>query len=209
MLEDIEWTRMWREEVNAGKARVLLIGDSIIDGSKTLIGQALGARASITAFITSKAIDNPYYLRELGLLIEQENAGYGAVYFNNGLHTGGLSPEAYGACYARAVDFLREKIPAARLILGLSTPVAKGVTDPGKADAPITVMSGYADINETVRAFNTQVRAIADRKNLLVFDAYSCMDGHPEFRVPDGYHYKEDGYRYLADGIAGAIKTVL
>jgi len=204
-LESIEWTRVWREEVNNGKKRVLLIGDSIIDGSKSLIGKALGEKASISAFITSKALDNPWYCKELGLLLEQEG-NYAAVYFNNGLHTGGLTPGEYAACYQKTVAFLREALPDTPILLGLSTPIAKPVTDPGDADAPITPHAVYTESNKTVLAFNREVTLLGEKTGLPVFDAYSLMDAiDPSLRAPDGYHYTEKGSTVFANAVAEAL----
>jgi len=207
-LESIEWTRVWREEVNSGKKRVLLIGDSIIDGSKSLIGKALGENASISAFITSKALDNPWYIKELALLLEQEG-DYAAVYFNNGLHTGGLTPDEYASHYQKTVDFLLRALPDTPVLLGLSTPIAKPVTDLGTADAPITPHAVYTESNKTVQAFNRKVMLIGEKAGLPVFDAYSLMDAiDPSLRTPDGYHYTEKGSAIFADAAAEALLKI-
>lgn len=209
MLENIEWTRVWREEVNAGKKRVLLVGDSIIDGSKSLIGHALGDTASITAFITSKALDNPWYIRELDILLEQEGA-YSAIYLNNGLHTGGMEPKVYADHYRALVEHIMCLLPGTPLVLGLSTPVAIPVLDPGTADAPVTPYASHTQADACVRAFNQEVMAIARERVLPYLDAYSLMDGiDPAWRSPDGYHYTQEGSRFFAVHVAAALKKCL
>ena len=48
-LENIEWTRVWREQCTApNNDRVLLIGDSIIDGCKIEVSKALAAHGIAT-----------------------------------------------------------------------------------------------------------------------------------------------------------------
>ncbi len=205
MLEDIEWSNVWREKVNSGLPRVLLIGDSIVDGSKRLVGKVLGDRAAISAFTTSKALDNPHYLEEIDLLMAQEQYAYTAVYFNNGLHAGGLKSEEYARYYAAAVRFLQEKLPSARIVLGLSTPVTRSQADPGATDAPITSRMQYAEADATIRAYNMQVRALAEELSLSYLDAYACVDGKTEWRTPDGFHYTPEGYQHLAEQIASVL----
>lgn len=209
MLENIEWTRVWRERVNESYPRVLIVGDSIMDGSKLHISRELSDCAAVSVFVTSKAVDNPYYWQELSLLLEQEGASYTVIYFNSGLHTGGMTPAEYAAYYRNMVLHLREAVPGAVLILGLSTPVTARRTDPAAADAPITPCMQYADADRTIRAFNESVCALGEELHLPVFDAYACVDGHAAWRTPDGYHYVEEGYRHLSHAIAETIRPYL
>lgn len=209
MLENIEWTRVWRERVNESFPRVLIIGDSIMDGSKLHISRELSDCAAVSVLVTSKALDNPYYWQELSLLLEQEGATYTVIYFNNGLHTGGMTPKEYAAQYRSTILRLREAVPDATLILGLSTPVAKPVASPAAADAPITPIMQYTDADRTVRAFNAAVSALGKEWHLPVFDAYACVDGNAACRTLDGYHYTEDGYLHLSRSIAKTIRPYL
>ena len=101
MNEAIEWTRIWRENADTAKKRVLLIGDSIIDGCKSLVGKALPKEYTISSYATSKGVDSPFLWREVELLAAQEGFDYAAVYFNSGLHFHGQTPEEYRENYLR------------------------------------------------------------------------------------------------------------
>ena len=49
ILERIEWTYTWREDCTVPAPRVLLIGDSITNGYKSVAHKNLAGRAGVTA----------------------------------------------------------------------------------------------------------------------------------------------------------------
>ncbi|MBQ3083940.1 MAG: SGNH/GDSL hydrolase family protein [Clostridia bacterium] len=205
MNERIEWTRVWREEADRETKRVLLVGDSIIDGSKGMIQKYLPEGYAITSFATSKGVDDPFFIKEIELVCAQENYYYQAVYFNSGLHFHEQTPEAYGSNYRNALEKLRGFLPDTPVVLGLSTPLTDGVADPSKHETPITLR----DTNETVLAYNEQVKALAAELSLPVFDAYGLMVPHPELKIFDGVHFSKEGNTLLGKAIAEAIETLL
>ncbi|MBQ6824334.1 MAG: SGNH/GDSL hydrolase family protein [Clostridia bacterium] len=205
MNEKIEWTRMWREEADTSMKRVLLIGDSIIDGCKTIVGKSLPKEYTISSYATSKGVDDPFLFREVELMAAQENYEYAAVYFNSGLHFHEQSPEAYKENYLRTLKLLQEKIDAP-FILGTSTPLTCGKGgDPAKHETPVTLREN----NETVIAYNQKVREIADETGLPVFDAYDRMVGYPELKSDDGCHFNDEGKALLGKAIAHALEELL
>lgn len=209
--ERIEWSRVWREEANRDVSRVLLIGDSIVDGSKSFIGEELAPDYAISAYITSKGVDNPYFLRELELLCEQEEYGYRAVYFNNGLHPHGQSPETYKENYKKIIAGLRKILPNTPILLGLSTPWTQGDAKAAEGyDAPVTVDEGvrFDERNALVIAYNDKVLEIASEEGLPCFDAYTLMLANTQHKTPDGVHFYAPGYRVLSHEIALAIKPL-
>lgn len=206
MNERIEWSRVWRENADREMKRVLLIGDSIIDGSKSVIGKNLPKEYTYSSYATSKGVDAPFLFREVELLAAQENFQYEAVYFNSGLHFHEQTPEDYKENYLRTLGLLRELLPGAAFILGLSTPLTCGAGgDPAKHETPVTLK----ETNETVIAFNEKVREIAEETGLPVFDAYGLMVEHPELKRDDGCHFNELGNQLLGKAIAEAISLLL
>lgn len=204
--ETIEWTRCWREDADTDKPRILLVGDSLIDGSKREIYRALPNEYATTAVITSKGVDDPYYTREIELFCEQEHFDYRAVYFNNGIHDHEQSPAVFGKNLRAALLYLMEKIPRAKWILGLCTP-ATPCDDSGKYyEAPISVdlAQGYAPICTRILLYNEQIRAIGDALGIPVFDAFSLLAPHPEFKI-DAFHLNDEGKRFFGQAIAQAI----
>ncbi|MBQ8892952.1 MAG: SGNH/GDSL hydrolase family protein [Clostridia bacterium] len=205
MNEKIEWTRMWRENADEKMRRVLLIGDSIIDGCKSIVGKNLPEGHTISSYATSKGVDDPFLYREVELLAAQESFEYAAVYFNSGLHFHGQTPEVYKENYLRTLGLL-QKIVKAPFILGLSTPLTCGTGgDPAKHETPVTLQ----ETNATVIAYNEKVREIAAETGLPVFDAYGLMVEHPELKSNDGCHFNDDGKKMLGEAIAAAIEKLL
>ena len=208
--ETIEWTRCWREDANTDKKRILLIGDSLIDGSKREVFYALPDGYATTAVITSKGVDNPYFTREILLFCEQERFDYQAVYFNNGIHDHGQTIEEFESNLNAALDVLMKKIPHAKWILGLCTP-ATPHNDSGQFyEAPVTVdlAEGYAPICRRILLWNEVIRKVASERGLPVMDAYSLLAPHPEYKV-DMYHLNEEGKRVFGQAIAAKLKEEL
>ncbi len=210
--ENIEWSRAWREGAEGDTERILLIGDSIIDGSKTLVGQALSPDYVITAYITSKGLNNPYFIKELALLCEQEDYEYKAIYINSGLHPHGQSPEDYKRNYKKLISEIRDMVPNIPIILATSTPWTIGnATDAKNCDAPLTVEEeiSFHERNRTVIEYNKKVFELASEEKLPVFDAYRLMLANTKYKAPDGVHFKFQGYKILADNIANVIKEII
>ncbi|MBQ8344722.1 MAG: SGNH/GDSL hydrolase family protein [Clostridia bacterium] len=206
--ESIEWTNCWREKADRDTKRILLVGDSIIWGAKSFVSKALPDHLAMTAIATSKGVDDPYYVAEIDLLCKQEGYAYEAVYFNNGLHTHGQSPKEYACNYRTALNTLREQIPNAVWILGLSTPIAINPSSGADHDTPITAQDRLEikEKNDLVLAYNQEVRAIADELSLPCFDAYKLLEEKHAWKT-DSYHYNEDGRSYLGRAIADVIQT--
>lgn len=194
-LENIEWTQFWRENVNDAAPRILLIGDSITVGYRSIVNRNLEGALRVTAFSTSKAIDNPYFLDEVSLLAKQEGEAYPIIQFNNGLHGGGLSAEEYDTHYRRVLGDLQKMFPKATILLALSTPASVN----GKPEE-------YGERNDQVILWNEKVTAIGKEMGLTVVDLYSVVYGDPTLRTADGYHYNRDGYEKLGKVVAEEIK---
>lgn len=210
--ESIEWSRVWREQAATDTERVLLIGDSIIDGSKSYIGKNLAPTLAITAYITSKGLNNPYFIKELALTVEQEDFNYKAIYLNSGLHFHGQSAQEYKQNYKKLISEIREMLPDATIILGTSTPWTVGTSALAKEyEAPLTVNAevSFHERNQTVIAYNEKVFEIAKEESLPVFDAYTLMLENTAYKAPDGVHFKPEGYALLSEKIANALKEII
>ena len=70
------------------------------------------------------------------------------------------------------------------------------MTENGRRDVP-------APLNERVLARNRIARELAEEKGLFYNDLYALVEGKPELRSDDGFHYNGEGYEVLADGLAG------
>lgn len=194
-LENIEWTQYWTEDSESGKHRVLMIGDSISVGYRSEVNKLLGDDLSITAYSTSKAVDNPWFAEELAVNIRQHAFTYDIVTLNNGLHGFHLSTEAYEAGMRSLIGAVQSMLPEAKLYLVLSTPI----TEYEKTDM-------LSEKNQVVTARNEVVVRLAGELGLPVIDLYSAVLGKAEVRSTDGYHYNGAGYQLLAAEIVRAIR---
>ena len=64
--EEIEWSQFyWFDSSRSDLKRVLLIGDSIVAGSREYAAKKLSGKATVAAFSTSKIVGDPAIHREL------------------------------------------------------------------------------------------------------------------------------------------------
>ena len=207
--EKIEWTFTWNEDADTDKARCLIIGDSIIWGSRTDVYKALTGEITVSTFATSKGVDSPYLMEEIALFCKQSDLCFQAVFFNTGLHTHGQSSEEYGRNYRRVLSELRALLPNAKFILGLSTPISEVMGDPSAHAAPITVeeRDHLSELDRGVQAYNREVLAIAREESLPVFDAYTLMAAHKD-KKRDPYHFDEEGRSIFGSAVAEQLLSL-
>lgn len=202
--EKIEWSYGWNEDADTEKNRCLLIGDSIVWGSRTDVRKALPEKLTLSTFATSKGVDSPYLVEEIALFCRQSGSRFDAVYFNNGLHPHGQAPEEYGKNYRHVLSRLRALLPNAKWLLGLSTPISWEIGgDPASHSAPIEAKrrEELEEADRLVRVYNEQVRAIAREEDLPCFDAYTLMACHADQKT-DPYHYDPQGRRIFGSAVA-------
>ncbi len=185
----------WEKTDRSDKPRVLLIGDSITRAYRPKVNEILKEKAYIDMLATSKAVDNPSLLRELGYILMHEDFKYKVIHFNNGLHGGHLSDEEYYRGYEEAVKYIRDNCGGARILLTLSTPV----TVAGAVD--------LIDTEQTQKVINRNaaVKNIGSKYNLEIDDLYTPMLRKSGYRVEDGLHYNEDGERAQAEIVAAKL----
>ena len=181
--EATEWSITYSyHATETDKPRVLLIGDSICNGYNGKVSEFLAGRVNVSFWASSKCVTDPDYFRELEFMLDAYP--YDAVCFNNGLHSLTTNRAEWDAAYASAVDFIRAKLPEAKLSLTLSTPLK---------DAGLTEIS--ASLNEAV------VR-LAEEKGLPVIDLFTVMDGL------DREEFWSDTYHFRAPAIELQAKTI-
>lgn len=185
--ETFEWDNVWFDHyTDLTKPRVLIIGDSISGGTLPKMHQLFGDRFYADNFATSKAVDNPFFLRSIDLVIEQEPR-IDVIQFNNGLHGWHLDTNKFGIGLRNAICHIREKCPDTKIIIALSTPV-RNKADLIKCD-PRT---------ETVIKRNRAAVQVADEFGLDVTDLFSATINRPELWSEDGVHFNDEGYEYIA-----------
>lgn len=177
----------------------MLVGDSITAGYFPYVASIAEDQAYASLLATSKAVDNPDLIHEMAYAFRHGNNSYGVIHFNNGLHGWHVSQEVYANKLEEAVIWLKEHAPAAKIILALSTSVwVKG--QPAAPDQ---------EKDRIIRFRNESVLHIAQRYQCEVNDLYTAMNGRPEYRTDDGYHFHETGKKEQGKIVAAIILSKL
>ncbi|MCQ2385637.1 MAG: hypothetical protein MJ078_03055, partial [Clostridia bacterium] len=123
--ETFEWITSWCDYANNHDLpRILLIGDSIVRGYYNHVKEALKDKVRVDYISTSYSITNPIYRK---VVVEMaKNSKYQRIYFNFGLHAGGLSARSYKAGYKKV---LKELLALAPVTVMASTTVYQNGKD--------------------------------------------------------------------------------
>ncbi len=191
--ETFEWITSWCDYANREEMpRILLIGDSIVRSYQDLVREDLRDVCYVDYISTSYGLDNPIYKKVIGEMAR--NSKYDLILFNFGLHAGHICARSYASRYAKMVDELLKNAP----VMPITT---------------TTVYKNGANKLDTVwkkkcAARNDAVWKIAEEKKLTVCDLFSeCAKISYEMRTADGYHFKDDGRRILADAVTKTIRS--
>ena len=185
-LETYEWDNVWWEQTaNETAKRILYIGDSISCGTRRLITSLSESKIVCDGFGTSKALDNPFFIPSLELFMKQQSK-CDVILFNNGLHGWHLSDEEYEKYYDEMLLFLLKTKKQIYILL-----TTDDIALPNRM--------------EMAKARNKIATKLAQKYNLPVVDLYTVARSNPELHIPDGVHFKPDGYKLLAKCILESI----
>lgn len=194
----------WRLEqakvVDAKRPRVLLMGDSILNGYLKLATASLEGRAYVDAWV------NPYCQSSHGLdqMIAEVlvHGPYDVIHFNMGLHgwQKGRIPEGqFEPLTRKLVEELRKGAPKAKLIWASSTPVTvKG--KPGELDP---------EINPVIVEHNRLAAGVMQQMGVSVNDLYGLLATKLDLARGDRFHWTAPAYKLLADAVAATVEREL
>ena len=182
------------------RPRVLLIGDSILNGYLKGVTNALAGKAYVDAWV------NPYH-QASGRLQEMlgevlANGPYNVIHVNMGLHgwQKGRIPDGQFESLTKAyIEALRLRAPGAALIWATSTPVTRK-DHPGELDL---------DINPVIVEHNRMVVKVMGEMNVPVNDLYALLAGRLELARGDQFHWTPPAYEILAKAVADAAVRAL
>ena len=177
------------------RPRVLLIGDSILNGYGKTVATALDGKAYVDMWV------NPYNQSEhLNKLLAEvlANGPYDVIHFNMGLHgwqKGRIKDGTFEPLTKAYVEVIREKLPRTKIIWASSTPVTmKG--EPTKLDP---------EINTTILDHNRMAAKVMAEMRVSVNDFYSLLAPKLELARGDQFHWKGDAYQILAKTATASI----
>lgn len=181
------------------RPRVLLIGDSILNGYLKDVVAALDGKVYVDAWV------NPYHQSEhVNKLLAEvlENGPYDVVHFNMGLHgwqEGRIKPGMFEPLTKAYVEVLRKKLPKAKLIWASSTPV--------------TVKGKPADldpaINPTIIDHNRRAATVMKEMKVPINDFYSLLVDKRDLARGDGFHWTGPAYKLLAKTVVDSVSLEL
>lgn len=182
------------------RARVLLIGDSILNGYLKGVARGLAGKAYVDGWV------NPYHQaapRLHEMLAEVLAQGpYDVIHVNMGLHgwQKGRIPEGQFEPLTRAyVEVLRKIAPHAALIWATSTPVTRK-DHPGELDT---------EIDPVIVEHNRMVVKVMREMNVPVNDLYALLAPKLELARGDQFHWTAPAYEILAKAVVAKVASVV
>ncbi len=181
--------------VDPNRPRVLLIGDSILNGYLKQVTADLEGKAYVDAWV------NPYCQSEhLNKLLAEvlAHGPYDVVHFNMGLHgwqEGRIKAGTFEPLTKAYVQVIRDKCPKASIIWASSTPVT--VKDQPSELNP--------DINPIIIDHNRMAAAVMNEMEVPVNDFYSLLVNKLELARGDQFHWQPGGYKILAKAVTDSV----
>ncbi len=180
--------------------RVLLIGDSILNGYRATVAKALEGKANVDAWV------NPFHQASGGLHEQLKGVlaegPYAVVHFNMGLHgwQKGRIPEGqFIPLTHKLVHTIRDNAPRAALIWASSTPVTvKG--EPGKLNP---------EINPIIVEHNRMAAQVMEEENIPINDLYALMVTKLNLAAGDQFHWKQEAKVIQGQAVAGIVLKYL
>lgn len=183
------------------RPRVLLVGDSILNGYFSVARKALENCAYVDAWV------NPYpqskHYTKLFAEVIDKGGPYDVIHFNTGLHgwQKGRIPEGQiEPLTHEVVQMIRTKNPKTKVIWASSTPVTT------RTPAPIAL---DPEINPVIIGQNQSVANVMKAQNVPVNDFYTMLVTTLEDARGDQFHWKQPAYQKLGKACADSIKKAL
>ena len=197
-LEYIEWDDLWYQAAdNTKMRRVLCIGDSISRGTRPFLNLILNAKNTVVdGLATSKAVDNEFLIPLIDYAIAQQPSCCN-ILIGLGAHGFHIPAEQFGKGYSDDVELISNNYPGKKLILSTIIPIRNSDNT-----------CELSPKNDIVCGRNAQIKNIASRYKLPVFDIYEFLIKRrdlAELSQADGVHFTDEGYKLLAKAAAEVI----
>lgn len=179
--------------------RVLLVGDSVMNGYRGEVIRLLAGKANVDTWATGMHLGDERLIEDLVKVLGQ--GPYAVIHYNIGLHDwpeGRIPPEQYEPLMVRYFETYRTKAPAATLVWASSTPVtAKG----GKTLDP--------HINPTIVRQNEVAARVAKARDIPINDLYALGEQNLALARGDQFHWTPEGSNLMARRVAGLVAASL
>ena len=181
--------------------RVLLIGDSILNGYHAKAAELLRGKVSLDVWVTPKHIGSKDLPADMKAIFAKR--AYDLILFNDiGLHAWvpGRIPEGQYETLLRAhLANLRKFAPKAKLIFATTTPMTTK-TKPIALDP---------EFNPLIVARNKIAGKVMDENHVPVADYYGILAAKLDLAAGDRFHWTKPAYELLAQCAAKLIVKAL
>ncbi len=180
--------------------RIVLIGDSIVNGYRGTVCEALAGVASVDTWLTPLNLKSEALHDDLARVLAQ--GPYAVIHFNIGLHgwSPGRIPEGEYEPLLRAyVNILKEQGGKAKLIWGSTTQIT--VRDHPEALDP--------EHNPTIVKRNAIAACVMKDMGVTVNDLYGLMSDKLNLARGDKFHWQEKACMIQGKQVADFVKKAL
>jgi hypothetical protein len=181
--------------------RVLLIGDSILNGYHAKAAELLRGKVNLDVWVTPKHIGSGDLQADMKAIFSEHS--YDVVLFNDiGLHAwepGRIPKGQYEPLLRAHVANLRKFAPEARLIFATTTPMT-GKTRP---------IGFNTEFNPLIVERNQSAAKIMAENKIPVVDYYAILSPKLELAAGDGFHWTKPVYDLLAECAAKHVAEAL
>lgn len=188
------WRLDMAKVVDKDRPRVLLIGDSILNGYLKQVTKDLQGKVYVDAWVNPHC-QSEHFNKLLGEVLEQ--GPYDVVHFNMGLHgwqPGRIKEGQFEPLTKAFVETIREKNPKAKIIWASTTPVTK------KKLAELD-----DEINPIIVEHNAMAEKVMKETGVPINDFYALLAPQLELSRGDGFHWQPEGYKLMADMVSASI----
>ena len=189
----------WRLEkaqiINSKMPRILLIGDSILNGYARQVIKKLNGKVYVDMWV------NPYHQSEnLNKVLDRvlSQGPYDLIHFNVGLHgwqEGRIKKGTFIPLTRDYVKVIKSRYPKAKLIWANSTPVTEKNN--------VAVLD--SEINPTIIEHNRMAKVVMDEINVPINNFYELLDRNRKLAKGDRFHWTRPAYDLLADMVTKSV----
>ncbi len=180
--------------------RVLLVGDSITNGHRGQVSALLEGKARVDVWLTPLHLNSDPLLGDLRTVLAE--GPYDVVHVNIGLH-GWVEGRIPTGHYK---NLLCDYLNAMRL-------AAPGTTPVWASSTPVTVQGKptelNAEINPIIVERNRMAAEVMQAYGIAINDLYGTVSGKLELASGDRFHWQREGYRVMAEQVAGYVTDAL
>ena len=191
------WQFYRTADANPELPRVLLIGDSIVNGYRGTVCQELAGIANVDTWLTPLNLKSDKLHDDLKKVLAQ--GPYAVIHFNIGLHgwSPGRIPEGEYEPLLRAyVDVLKAHAGDAKLIWGSTT--------------QITVRDNPTELdpenNPTIVERNAIAARVMPEMGVTIDDLYGLMSDKLSLAKGDKFHWQGEACKIQGKHVAGFVK---